>query len=559
MPAFELGLSLTGTVSAGAYTGGVIDFLFEALEQWQMEKDRNRASHGEDYANWDTPWHDVVITGLSGASGGGVTNGLILNNIGKNFPHMSAPQADETIVTGNDFYDAWVQLLSIQKLLDTTDLEVPGSTLSSLLNGDALPSIAELILQPSKFGTQLERPYIDNNLFSIITVTNLRGIPYRLDFNDPLSNQSIYTRHTDYHLIELSRNGDSKYIDGYLLPMDTTNTLFTSGYEHLKTVCLATCAFPGVFRAQPISQKISNYQYRNIGNAWNLLQNNIDFNYLCSDGGILNTEPFELLHDRMLPAGQSYNPSNPENVVRAVILIAPLDTMDNSSENVNAYDTNGDIQKVDVLTILPDTVTAIRNEALTSAESILKAIDESYFSRYLLAPSRTSTATADDNLKPAITGTVLGNFAGFLSKDFRDHDYFLGRRNAQQFLRAHFTLPISCLSANPIFGPLDAVNRFPQFIYRDNNVDYFPIIPLCGTANEDTYFPVWPTRTDDNLDSIQGLLSDRIKMLIKKLQPSLDLQGILNLILTLGSQSIADAAAKDVINIIQNSLSNANL
>ena len=36
---FELGLVLGGTVSAGAYTAGALDFLLEALEAWHADSD----------------------------------------------------------------------------------------------------------------------------------------------------------------------------------------------------------------------------------------------------------------------------------------------------------------------------------------------------------------------------------------------------------------------------------------------------------------------------------------------------------------------------------------
>ena len=38
---FEIGLVMAGAVSAGAYTAGVIDFLIEALDEWQRLKDTN--------------------------------------------------------------------------------------------------------------------------------------------------------------------------------------------------------------------------------------------------------------------------------------------------------------------------------------------------------------------------------------------------------------------------------------------------------------------------------------------------------------------------------------
>jgi len=37
---FQLGLVLAGAISAGAYTAGVLDFLFQALSEW--EKDRGK-------------------------------------------------------------------------------------------------------------------------------------------------------------------------------------------------------------------------------------------------------------------------------------------------------------------------------------------------------------------------------------------------------------------------------------------------------------------------------------------------------------------------------------
>ncbi len=37
-PTFEIGLTMAGAVSAGAYSGGVLDFLLQALDAWEQEK-----------------------------------------------------------------------------------------------------------------------------------------------------------------------------------------------------------------------------------------------------------------------------------------------------------------------------------------------------------------------------------------------------------------------------------------------------------------------------------------------------------------------------------------
>ena len=160
MKPFEIGLALTGTVSAGAYTGGVIDFIIEALEQWELEKTKYRAEYGdEDHSQWNVPWHDVLVKGISGASGGGVTCGLILNSIGKQIDPVRSPT--KGTVANNDFYNSWVNMLGIDQLLQTTDLT--GKQIKSVFNGDAIPTIADVILKKELFGNKLSRKYIDSH------------------------------------------------------------------------------------------------------------------------------------------------------------------------------------------------------------------------------------------------------------------------------------------------------------------------------------------------------------------------------------------------------------
>jgi hypothetical protein len=62
---FQIGLTMSGAISAGAYTAGVLDFLIEALDAWED------ARNGPDA---DTvPNHRVGIKVMSGASAGAIT------------------------------------------------------------------------------------------------------------------------------------------------------------------------------------------------------------------------------------------------------------------------------------------------------------------------------------------------------------------------------------------------------------------------------------------------------------------------------------------------------
>jgi predicted acylesterase/phospholipase RssA len=63
----RLGLVMAGAVSAGAYTGGVVDYLFQVLDNWEKAKQLNDPS---------IPKHNVRIDIMSGASAGGMTCGM---------------------------------------------------------------------------------------------------------------------------------------------------------------------------------------------------------------------------------------------------------------------------------------------------------------------------------------------------------------------------------------------------------------------------------------------------------------------------------------------------
>ena len=64
-PTFQLGLALSGAISAGAYTAGALDFLFQALSEWEQHR-------GEP----DVPNHSVVLKVIAGASAGAITGAL---------------------------------------------------------------------------------------------------------------------------------------------------------------------------------------------------------------------------------------------------------------------------------------------------------------------------------------------------------------------------------------------------------------------------------------------------------------------------------------------------
>ena len=94
-------------------------------------------------------------------------------------------------------------------------------------------------------------------------------------------------------------------------------------------------------------------------------------------------------------------------------------------------------------------------QARFKPEELQKAADDTFFSRFLISPAREGNGSAAAKKYPIACGALDG-FSGFLHESFRRHDYLLGRRNAQAFLRWNFALP----KGNPLFDGV-AINERP--------------------------------------------------------------------------------------------------
>jgi predicted acylesterase/phospholipase RssA len=158
---FKIAINMAGAVSAGAYTAGVLDFLMEALEEWQKAKDEFRAKLANPEAavpiTSPVPLHDVSIEAFSGASAGGMCAAIASVMVQGTFVHITDANARNT---NNTFYEAWVNQIDISKLLTANDLK-NGAPLVSLLDSTIIDTIAESALTP---GPHTPRTYISDGL-----------------------------------------------------------------------------------------------------------------------------------------------------------------------------------------------------------------------------------------------------------------------------------------------------------------------------------------------------------------------------------------------------------
>jgi hypothetical protein len=173
-------------------------------------------------------------------------------------------------------------------------------------------------------------------------------------------------------------------------------------------------------------------------------------------------------------------------VDRTVISIAPFPTTD-------AYEVEYDpAANSSVLRALPQLFSALISQSRFFGESLSNIITGTSFNNFIVAPDdnqlvKTNASTGKPPVA-ALQCAALGAFGGFFERSFRAHDYALGRRNCQKFLRDAFILPID----NPIIQaglPADQVVRqqlLAQFVRTapagQSGEEWLPIIPLCSVS-----------------------------------------------------------------------------
>jgi hypothetical protein len=133
--------------------------------------------------------------------------------------------------------------------------------------------------------------------------------------------------------------------------------------------------------------------------------------------------------------------------------------------------------------------------------------DETIFSRFMIAPSRRSPdgKTAWPPSK-SLMGAPLGGFLGFAAKAFREHDFLLGRRNAQRFLAQSFCLP----AEHSIFEGTAGWTA-DEDVVDAHGRHFRPLIPLRGRAADIQPVPIWDWQalTDADIDRYLALAKKR--------------------------------------------------
>jgi hypothetical protein len=516
---FELGLVGAGAISAGAYTAGVIDFLVQALDAWYLRKSTDR----------NIPQHDVKISVFSGASAGAITAALAAGYIGSHQnPIATEEEGNGLAGKQNKLFDSWVNRIDIKHLLETKDLDQGGNVLS-LLDSSVLWDIANSGLDVTP--REERRPYIPENFDLLMTVTNLRGVPYGFEVIGDQPTDYDMSLHADHVHFHLSDTGHTEEKYRYGMKWDDFGSS-TPTKEKLKMAALASGAYPVGLAPRilnhEITPKISDYYSARqwpiptphsvphqcitmeaIAAKWGR-DTLFDYQFQCVDGGVMNNEPLELAR-RILAGDTGRNDRRGEFAKKAILLIDPFP---NNSAFESDYEPASDLFK-SVMKLFG----ALKNQARFKPDELELARNPDVYSRFMIAPKR---GGAKGNAFPIACGSLDG-FGGFLSRKFRTHDFFLGRRNAQKFLRDHLVLPEN----NSLF---DDWTRSMKQTYcvkdakgaaikdKDGHL-LLPIIPLVESVDIDSapcFEPQWPLYTYDELNILTQQIENRVSLVFDR-------------------------------------------
>ncbi|ACL56350.1 patatin-like phospholipase family protein [Methylobacterium nodulans] len=452
---FEIGFVMAGAISAGAYSAGVMDFITEALDAYEEACMTGFVTNGSRQEAWDGPTHRVRVPVIAGASAGGMTAAITslcwftdLTHVGPGEP--PGPEA-------NRLYASWVREIDIAPLLDPGGLD---DGVLSVLNCAILDRIVENTLRAER--RRRSRSWLGRgatrDVALIMTASNLRGVPYAFKlFGEDKDEFYGMLNHGDAMRFMVgsrpmdappdrvagffSLNTDELPLRGALDP--------SSRWFLLKQAALATGAFPIGLQARLLKRQFSDYQVNSPveyqdekGQRHTILPHvetpPAEYDFIAVDGGVIDNEPFEIAR-RYLAAGAGQNNRNAAQASKAMILVDPFPNHASLPQGPGREDLR-------LTSVVPHFLGTLVDQARFKPEELALAQNDRVFSRFAIVPSRPTRN--DPTPKHPIACGILGGFGGFLHESFRRHDYLLGRRNAQAFLRWNFMLGES----NPLFA-----------------------------------------------------------------------------------------------------------
>lgn len=521
-PVFRLSLAMSGAVSAGAYTAGVLDFLIRALTEWEVGKSDDA--------------HNVRLVAFAGASAGGITAALGTVALAYGLTYETAPDGRRMLAPRQmprsaggtiecvlpKLYTTWVVRPRMvadasggPDLLSLEDLHEAGEV-RSLLNWKALDRIRDEALQPPEHpGNGGPCPFLADPFHVYLTVSNLRGIPYEVGRDDDVYHMLDHGDRIHYRIEGIGSDasvasdwaGQDPYRQLSVAELISSGGR-APGWQHLGTAALATAAFPLGLSARVLRSTLADFHNR-LWPAYMASADVInpsfpdkfpaesDFGFVNVDGGMINNDPFEFARYTVLANWRDPNGRNERDLAkadRAVVMISPF-------PEGPRFDPNDPLDS-GLVAVIKRMLPTLIQQARFKPSELAAAAEPGIASRWIIAPRR-SAHGPEPASSAAIACGLLGGFGGFLDQSFREHDYQLGQRNCQKFLMDGL-----CMDAvNP------AVSGAPAAV--QGALEKRPVIPLMGSAQAPVPLPDWPRMAAESFATVMSRIGERADAVLK--------------------------------------------
>lgn len=393
-----------------------MDYLFNTLFLWE-EKFKT------DPIN--TPKPNVIIDVFTGASAGSIAAAVSLIGLAKgSIKEVTDPYSK--VAKENILFDTWVNFgLNDQEdiceyLFSSEDLE--NGKLDSLLNVRFMDQLIDnVVLKTKSIQINVLPTFINPNLDVLFTLSNLKGIPVDLYFDsDKRRVAHTMSYHKGFAYFQNNKlNNDSSKLD---LNLNDEKSL-----RFFLKCSRASGAFPLGLKSVSFEKIPKDYI---IGNLKRIFGNEFKFvprideyySFTAVDGGLTNNEP---IAEALRVIGKEFNKNY------KLIMVDPFPNYI-SANPFKEKEVNDDLFHT-----IPQLISTLRQQASFKEKDVTDMFDDNT-DKNMIWPTR-----YDENNKPlknTIACGALSGFAGFINKDFRVHDYMLGRKNCQSFLRYYFHL-----------------------------------------------------------------------------------------------------------------------
>ncbi len=235
---------------------------------------------------------------------------------------------------------------------------------------------------------------------------------------------------------------------------------------------------------------------------------------------MINNEPFEKVRDVLISITGQTNPYHYHNYNTFTSTVLMIDPFPSLPPEYNSSD--------HLFSVVGSTLGTLIDQVRIKPEALVDAMDSNLAGQYLIAPSREvpqldgSEPREELGAKAIACGSFSG-FGGFFHKEFRIHDYFLGRANCEKFLRDHFTVPID--STNLISAGYSSLTEKEKekFCSSTDEQRTYPIIPIFAPRTNGKYLPIfssgtdWPVQNKKFINPYRGKVRKRVDALIMNL------------------------------------------